>query len=80
MGLDPAIHYLEGMATPEPRFPHLLNLKSRRRQPLFVTNQVTSFSLPPATCLTDFSILAYRATIARAVWFFSTTVEYERRL
>jgi len=57
-GLEPATPCLEGVAAAEPRFPHLLNLKSGRRPPLFRNSQMTGFFLPPATCLTDFTILA----------------------
>jgi hypothetical protein len=61
-GLEPATPCLEEVVTAEPRFPHLLNLKNRRRPPLSVTNQVTAFSLPPAAYLTDSTILASWAT------------------
>jgi hypothetical protein len=61
-GLEPATPCLEGVAPPEPRFPHLLNPKSGRGPPPSVTNQVTASSLPPATCLTDFTIPACGAT------------------
>jgi len=75
-GLEPATPCLEGIAAAEPRFPHLLNLKSRRRPPLFVTSQVTAFFLPPATCLTDFIILACGATNADSAGLVSNIDTY----
>jgi len=56
-GLEPATPCLEGVVAAEPHFPKPLNLKSRREPPLFPTSQMTDFSLPPATYLTDFTIL-----------------------
>jgi len=66
-GLEPATPCLEGVVAAEPHFPKPLNLKSRRKPPLFPTSQMTDFSLPPATYLTDFTILTCGATIACAV-------------
>jgi len=65
-GLEPATPCLEGVVAAEPHFPKPLNLKSRRKPPLFLTSQMTDFSLPPATYLTDFTILACGTTIACA--------------
>jgi len=65
-GLEPATPCLEGVVAAEPHFPKPSNLKSRRKPPLFPTSQMTDFSLPPATYLTDFTILTCGATIACA--------------
>jgi hypothetical protein len=66
MGLESSTPYVERVVTTEPLFPHLLNLTNGRGLPLSITNQVTVHSLPPAASLTDFTMLAQKATTGLA--------------